>query len=112
METIDAFLKGENIPDETNRATTSEATSSSQTTTMALTTTTTPQLATVKEENLTTVPIKIKKAEKPDSNRKGNNEDLTIEKVLHDYGVTKPNIGFVLDAIYTIVLSIVLLVIK
>ena len=46
----------------------------------------------------------------PTLNSLDNFNDVTIGKVLNTYGVSESHVGFILDASYTFLLAIVLLV--
>jgi len=98
LETIDSYLKGEKITEDQRTATTS---------TTSTTITTTPTTTSKPTTTLTTTTTTMNPKEKK-SDDNSTDPNLTLEKVLHDYGVSKPNVGFILDAIYTILLSLIL----
>ncbi len=91
-------------------ATTTAATTATKTTTM----TTTKYLEVQKKSKKATTAAVAPKPKKPTSSFDNDTDagvsTLTIENVLSNYGVTKPNVGFILDAVYTLLLSLVLMV--
>ncbi len=129
-KTLVDFFTGKNITDDDSgeaakeKSSTKAETTTTTTTTITTTTTTTTTTSEAKESTLS-IEKKIDdgtrtsfapRHKKPTSSfdngtdSAGGGGTFTVRNILSNYGVTKPNVGFILDAVYTILLSLVLLV--
>ena len=127
IETIKEYMDGDLI---TNQPTTSSTTTTTTTTTTKAETTTTTTTSTTTTTGSTSSAAKSSMSskssdgmttattttlhphhKKPTSSFDNDTEDtITIQTYLDNYGVSKPNVGFILDAVYTILISLILFV--